>query len=156
MSNDQRGIGRPLDLPTLPNAGDGCDIGAVEADWQMIAVSPVHPYAVLDPGETSVQVLTVGNDGPLPLDFDLDLSGSAAWLSLDPTSGALPPSSSTPVDLTVDATGLAPGVHRTQFAVLSDDPTLPVLDVGVDLFVGVAWNEVRPYSPRPSEKSPWL
>jgi hypothetical protein len=32
LTADQRGVARPQDLPAVPDAGDGCDVGAYELD----------------------------------------------------------------------------------------------------------------------------
>ena len=38
IATDQRGITRPIDQLSIPNAGDGCDIGAFEFEGQAVAI----------------------------------------------------------------------------------------------------------------------
>lgn len=139
---DQRGVGRPIDLPGVENADDGCDIGAVEADWPMAVLSTTRLYAMLDLDETSAQDLTVSNVGSTSLDYELVVPDGISWLFVDPATGTIPPADSAPIQITFDPTGLAPGVYRTQLEVQTSDPTVPVLYVAADLFAGVVWNEV--------------
>jgi hypothetical protein len=44
LNSDQRGIPRPIDIPSLPNAADGTDIGAYEFNDTGL---PVASYAVI-------------------------------------------------------------------------------------------------------------
>ncbi len=46
----------------------------------------------------------------------------APWLSASPTSGTTAPAGTSPVTVTFDSTGLAPGTYEAQLCVLSDDP----------------------------------
>jgi len=57
------------------------------------------------------------------------------WLSVSPDSGSTPQGGSTLVDVTVDATGLAPGLYGCELRIASNDPATPVVTVPVDLEV---------------------
>ena len=57
------------------------------------------------------------------------------WLSEDPTSGSLDPDSSTPVQVTVDASSLAEGSYRATLIIPNTDPAVPELHVPVHLTV---------------------
>jgi hypothetical protein len=57
------------------------------------------------------------------------------WLSLDPTSGTVAPGGSAPLEVTVDATGLTPGLYRAQVVVRSNDPRTPTTVVAVTVLV---------------------
>jgi hypothetical protein len=57
------------------------------------------------------------------------------WLSESPASGTLPAGQQQRVDVTVDTTGLAPGVYGATILVNSDSPRRPVIGVPVKLVV---------------------
>jgi hypothetical protein len=57
------------------------------------------------------------------------------WLSLNPTSGTVPPSSSVDVVLTFDPSGLLGGDYYANIALTSNDPVSPQVDIGVHMFV---------------------
>ena len=57
------------------------------------------------------------------------------WLSAAPASGTLPAGQEQRVDVTIDTTGLAPGVYGATILVNSDSPRRPVIGVPVKLVV---------------------
>jgi Viral BACON domain len=57
------------------------------------------------------------------------------WLSVDPASGALAPRASRQIRVTVDTTGLAPGVYQASVYILSNSGRRPQLPVPVRLTV---------------------
>jgi PKD repeat protein len=61
--------------------------------------------------------------------------GQTPWLSVDPLTGTLTPSSTLPVTVTFDAVGLQPGEFTTNLLVFSDDPGTAVLDIPVTMTV---------------------
>ena len=66
---DQRGFARPVDDPTLPNAKDGCDIGAYEAQGPQVAVADLMVSQTVDKnsvkqGELLTYTVRVRNLGP--------------------------------------------------------------------------------------------
>ena len=111
----------------------------------MLAISPAYLYATLEIDQTDVQVLTVHNYRPLPLDFALEVPAGASWLSVDPISGTLPAFGSTPVDVTLcDGTG-APGSCSGVASVLLEAEASYPAAMEVD-----PWDEVRFYYTVPS------
>lgn len=69
---------------------------------------------------------------------DVPGGGDCPWLSASPTAGTSPPGFSTPVDVSVDATGLTPGVYTCNLVIDSNDPDTP-LTVPVELTVSDAF-----------------
>jgi hypothetical protein len=57
------------------------------------------------------------------------------WLSASPTAGSTPQGGGTPVNVMVDATGLAPGLYICELRIASNDPGNPLVSVPVDLEV---------------------
>ncbi|HEV8627572.1 MAG TPA: carboxypeptidase regulatory-like domain-containing protein, partial [Acidimicrobiia bacterium] len=65
------------------------------------------------------------------------------WLSEAPTSGTLAPGRSQAIDVTVDTTGLAPGVYGANLFVLSNSARQPQLRVPVTLIVPAYYQGVN-------------
>jgi YVTN family beta-propeller protein len=63
-----------------------------------------------------------------------------SWLSLSPESGVVPGYGSQDVDVTLDATGLQPGVYEAQIFVSSNDPANPLLTVPIAMTVSPTAN----------------
>ncbi len=72
------------------------------------------------------------------------VGGDCAWISESPLSGAIPAGGNTPVNLIVDATGLAPGTYNCNLLISGNDPVTPLVTVPVILNVTTA-------GPPPSE-----
>jgi len=68
-------------------------------------------------------------------DISLGQLVDAPWLSTNPTSGTTPPTSSSPVNVLLDATGLTPGTYMANLYVESNDPVNPVIAVPVTMIV---------------------
>ena len=102
-----------------------------------IAVSPLSLSAILNPGETAVATLTIGNASTATANLNWELAENPArsWLDELPTSGTLPPSGSDDVAVTFDATSQSPGVYTATLAVTSDDPDKPQIDVSAVMTV---------------------
>ena len=62
---------------------------------------------------------------------------SSPWLTASPVSGTVPAYSSTPVEVTFDATGMQPDTYTTQIRVQSNDPVTPSVSVPVTMTVTV-------------------
>jgi len=65
------------------------------------------------------------------------------WLAESPASGTLAPGGSQVVNVTVDTTGLAPGVYAANLFVLSNDPRQPQVRVPVRLTVPAYFQAVN-------------
>jgi len=65
--------------------------------------------------------LTISNAGSSPLDWQAS-PGASTWISLSQTSGTLPASSAETIELTVDTSGLAYGIHQGQVQVTTSTP----------------------------------
>ena len=57
------------------------------------------------------------------------------WLSTDPDAGTTPPGESVAVDVTADASDLAPGEFTALLCVTTNDPIAPLVEVEVNLTV---------------------
>ena len=62
-------------------------------------------------------------------------TGDVTWLSVDPTSGTVAPGASASLAVTIDATGLEPGLYRARVLVNSNDPRTATVAVPVTLIV---------------------
>ena len=57
------------------------------------------------------------------------------WLSVSPGDGVVDPGEESNIEVSVDATGLAPGMHRAMVGIVTDDPDAGVMTVPVQLLV---------------------
>ncbi|MCX7552608.1 S8 family serine peptidase [Marinicella sp. S1101] len=71
----------------------------------------------------------------LSFGFFSSIDCGAPWLSVNPSSGAIAPGSDEDLTVTLDATGLAPGVYTAAVCVDSDDPDEPQVVVPVSMTV---------------------
>ncbi|MEZ5470430.1 MAG: S8 family serine peptidase [Marinicella sp.] len=67
--------------------------------------------------------------------FDTMETCGAPWLSVSPTSGSVPIDDSTDLTVTVDSTGLSPGIYTAAVCIDSDDADTPRVAVPVTLTV---------------------
>jgi hypothetical protein len=73
-----------------------------------------------------------------------DLPSDVPWLSVSPDTGTTAPGSTTPVDVTTDATGLVPGLYTANLCVSSNDPVEPLVTLPVTMTVVVAGVDISP------------
>jgi len=99
-----------------------------------ITVSQASISVTLDEGQSSSETLVISNTGASDLDWQV--SGSAAWLSVAPTSGAVVPAGSASVSVDIDASGLSAGTYTDTLTITSNDPDEPSVEVPVSLVVG--------------------
>jgi len=92
------------------------------------------------PNQIITANLKISNLGSIILDFNIeeDLFSSTnisvsdiAWLSVSPDNGSVGGSSFTDIDVTLDATGLAPGQYSAQLHINSNDPLNPTISIPV-------------------------
>lgn len=76
-----------------------------------------------------------GSQNAYLVETGLPTFSDVEWLSVDPTSAVVAPDGSVDLDVTVDTTGLVPGVHRAIVVVLTNDPTMSTVQVPVTLIV---------------------
>lgn len=62
-ASDQRGQLRPVDIPTIANAAEGCDIGAYEYQGPRLSVTKAASHTVADAGKRITYTITVTNGG---------------------------------------------------------------------------------------------
>ncbi len=99
---------------------------------------PASMTEVLNPNETSTQILTIRNVGGENLNWStLNENPGVGWLSETPTSGSapIPPGGSDNVTVTFNSTGMNPGTYNTVLRIRSDDPDEQWSNVPVTLTV---------------------
>ncbi|MFV2020631.1 carboxypeptidase regulatory-like domain-containing protein [Micromonospora sp. LOL_023] len=69
------------------------------------------------------------------VDGGLPAYGDVPWLSVTTPTGTVEPGAKGAVQLTIDATGLAPGEHVATLLMLSDSPKMPAIPVTVTVTV---------------------
>jgi hypothetical protein len=95
-----------------------------------INVSPSSLFSTQLPNTTTTQTLTVGNTGTADLiwsiaedpGFNCGSPADVPWLSVSATSGTTTGSSSTPVTVTFNSTGLVGMTYNASLCVTSNDP----------------------------------
>lgn len=73
-----------------------------------------------------LQLETIANIGSQPLDWQIQPSINAAWLSISTINGTVAPGQSTIVDISCDSAALSPGTYTVQLTVSDTDPGSPV------------------------------
>ena len=73
------------------------------------------------------------NTVPYVNTFDAD--EDLPWLSVDPAGGTVAPGGSATVEVTIDTTGVEPGLYRARVVVSSNDPRSPSVQVPVTVLV---------------------
>jgi plastocyanin len=109
-------------------------------------LSPGALIGSADEGASTAVPLSIGNtgDGDLTWNADTAVSDCAApetipWLSLDPADGTVAAGDpATSVNVTLDATTLAPGVYNADVCVHSNDEANALVPVPVEFTVNVS------------------
>jgi plastocyanin len=117
------------------------DTGAPTLD-----LNPGSLTASADEGASTAVPLSIGNTGDADLTWNADaaLTDCASpetipWLSLDPTSGTIVAGDpATMVNVTLDASTLAPGVYNADVCVHSNDEANALVPVPVEFTVNVS------------------
>jgi len=118
---------------------------SVSAPVPTASVAPTTLSKTLVQGTSGSQAFTIGNTGQggSVLHYTVDTAPATcatpagiAWLSLAPTSGSVAQGASAAnIDVTFDATSLAPGSYTASVCVHSDDPAHATVAIGVSLDV---------------------
>ena len=69
------------------------------------------------------------------LESGLPTFSDVPWLTVDPTTATVAPDGSVDIDITVDSTGLEPGVYRALVVILTNDPDNSTFQLPVTLVV---------------------
>lgn len=129
----------------------------------------VYQYRTLG---TTVNSATIGiqnaaKDDGLTVAFNADyvhenlairFASKPAWLSVDPKTGTVPAGECDTLHVAFDATGLADGDYEGMVRISSNDLDEPVVDVPVQLHVGVATTafDVEPNTLNKSSNGNWV
>jgi hypothetical protein len=92
-----------------------------------ISISPLVLTSTQSVNQIVTLPLTISNGYGVTLTYSITQSEVVSWLSLEPVSGTVFTDSSTQVLVTLDATGLTPGVYSVNLVVESNDPASPNL-----------------------------
>jgi plastocyanin len=111
-----------------------------------LELSPGSLTGSADEGASTAVPLSIGNTGDADLTWNADtaLADCATpetidWLSLDPASGTVAAGDpATTVNVTLDATALAPGVYNANVCVHSNDAANALVPVPVEFTVNVS------------------
>ena len=107
--------------PVITNGGWNIDDVSLEGDpadpldvvpaigWEATAYEGGQPF----PSNTVYALTNLSSSAS----FDWSAQASEAWLSIAPTNGTLSPNASTNATVTIDATGLPPGVYSGTFQI---------------------------------------
>lgn len=108
-----------------------------------IEVEPYQFEVTLSSGQSAIETLLIYNLGSDTLTFDIIASSSPLlnsriakkfqedWLSVSPSYGTVPPSSSILISVFIDADGLPDGVYEGGLSITSNDPDEPLILVTV-------------------------
>lgn len=100
----------------------------------VIVVSPSSLNEDLEVAETSVQLLTITNEGQGPLEFSIERQEN--WATPSPAAGTVAPGGAVQVQVTFDANGLLwDTTYGQEFSVVSNDPADSVVIIAVTLSV---------------------
>ena len=95
-------------------------------------LATAQPYEFgIENGQDTGQILING----VPYTYDKAATADAPWLTESPTEGSVPVGASQAISVTVDSTGLAPGLYRSAVRIKTNDPDNPRLLVPVTLVV---------------------
>ncbi len=105
------------------------------------AVSPSSLQLIVPQNQTRTRTLTLRNTGSLDMTWDIFVD--VPWLSENPASGTLAPNHAQPIQVTVNTTGLAPGVYHATLFIRTNSGRVPTLPVTVTLIVPAYYQAVN-------------
>ena len=123
----------------------------VTSFYPQISLSPQSIDTFAYAGDIVIDTITVQNTGDATLDFTVEtdfiavssssrgvsrnsvsqLAPKQDWIEVTPTSGSVPPSGQTYLQVTLDATSLSEGTYTANIHINSNDPENPTVDVPV-------------------------
>lgn len=87
------------------------------------------------PTWTDLGAVTAGSIENVAYTLTGQVDCGADWVSVDPAAGSTAPGEGTPVDVTLDATGVEPGEYTSQVCIASNDPDESVVVVPITMTV---------------------
>ena len=127
-----------IGFEAVSGGGYGVCIDLVEVFDHIYPVMEVIPLAfdiILLEGESTVEILTIGNVGTDDLEYEITFLEPATWLSVSDPIGTVEPDESVEIELLIDAAGLAGDEDYTATLIVSDNYFDMEINVVVDLFV---------------------
>ena len=120
----------PAGTDVIATRSTNSDPTLVEYDFgagHVLATAQPYDFG-LDNGQDTGQILVNG----VPYAYDKAVTHDAPWLTESPTSGTVPAGESQAITVSVDTTGLEPGVYRAGIRIQTNDPdnariTVPVI-----------------------------
>lgn len=98
----------------------------------ILSVSPTALVDTLYAGFTATRELTISNINIAPSLLSFALTASPSSIGVDPTTGTVPSGQSAVIQVTIDATALAPGSYQGNIHIVSNDSNQAALDVPVN------------------------
>ena len=95
----------------------------------------------LAPGQVNNQNLSISNTGNMDLDFSLSIPGSPSWLSINSlpaySSSIASGAAAQNIQISFNATGMAPGTYSATIVCTSNDPAAPSTNITANLTVRI-------------------
>ncbi|MCP4712552.1 MAG: hypothetical protein GY869_28335, partial [Planctomycetes bacterium] len=126
ISSDGGVYWQALRVPPSGSSG-GWIITALDLSSHTGLPMPIQIRFLFDTGDE------INNDFPGWFIDDVFISTGLPWLSASPLSGNVSGGSASPVDVTLDATNLTPGLYHGRLDIQSNVSTIPLVSVPVDL-----------------------
>ncbi len=114
-----------------------------DAEWSDPATGQTLPpgLTLVCTDQAACDAALGGGGGPAP--EVCDAPSDISWLDVSPSAGTTGALGTTPVSVSVDASGLEPGLFTATLCVRSNDPATPLVEVPVTLEVTVPANAAR-------------
>jgi subtilisin family serine protease len=120
--------------------------GAIEFHYLSVGADAGGTVGIESPAEDDGLLVAFNAAGALAdsLAIRFESVEPPSWLAVDPAAAVVPPGGSVTVTASLDAAGLAAGLHRSFLEIAGDDPDRPLVTVPVALTVGGSGPEGPP------------
>ncbi|MCP4582276.1 MAG: S8 family serine peptidase [candidate division Zixibacteria bacterium] len=119
--------------PNNPHIDIPVTLNVSETPVPLIELNVSAIYDTVYSGYSSAFELLISNSGDANLTYNV--SDNRTWIGESPSGGTVTPSGTDPVDITFDASSLAPGSYSGSVTITSNDPNNPTIILPVYLFV---------------------
>ncbi len=127
-----------IGFEAVSGGGYGVCIDLVEVFdhiYPIMEVTPLEFNVVLLEGESTVEILTIGNVGTDDLEYEIDILEPAGWLTVSEPTGTIEPGGSIELELLIDSTGLEGDEDYSATLIVSDNYFDMEVNVVVNLHV---------------------